>query len=508
MYLPLVLLLLCLLPIGLQMMGVETGLMPVSGLDHGLGQERLYRLMSGAFLHTMMEWSGFCLSVFIGILALSHYRMNGNLLIMTIGSCLLFSGLLDAVHALVADGFLGAEALNQDLIPLTWTVGRLFNSLVMASSVLYLLRSGRLYGRSLRGTVLLLSGAGLVSVGFFVILFLAHRQHLPQSTFSPPLLGLITRPYDLLPLGIYLLAGTLIYPRFYRRYPSIFSFSLLLSLLPDSFCQLYMALGSRAIFDVYFQSAHLLKILAYAIPLLGLLQNYLETYRSQGRLVAALQLQIQERQRLEREVLEISHREQERIGKDLHDSLGQQLTGAALLCEGLSRQLEAPAQTKATQITRLLNDAVSQIRNLSRLLAPIELQAGDLPAALRELAFRTEEVYGVSCSLSLETSWPEIPRDLALHLYRIAQEATHNSIRHSQGTRVEILLAADALYWKLEIRDNGRGLLAGQSSQGLGLKLMHSRAHSLGATLLIEPAPGSGTRIRCFLPRSAISTLR
>ena len=505
-WLPLGLILLCLLPMGLHLAGFA---LPSAVTGDWGRQYTGYSQLSGAFVHTILEWSAFCLALFIGLLALAHYQMTRNLLILTIGGGLLVSGLLDAMHALVSVRLLGATGLNESLIPLTWTFGRLINSLFMGSSVLYLLATRRIYAptydRPQKGRVLGLGAVVLLSLAACLMIVLAHIPDLPPTIFNhPPLLGLITRPYDLIPLVIYLIVGIGLYPRFYKAYPSVFSFTLMLSLIPDSFTQLYMALGSEALFDSFFYVAHALKILAYALPLSGLILDYLQTHLQQKHLVTALQQQVQQRIQLEREVLEISHREQERIGKDLHDSLGQLLTGAALLGEGLRRQTQdETAQAKAAQITGLLNDAVSQIRNLSRILAPIDLQDGDLPEALRELTARIEEVFGFECRLMQLGSWPEVPREQAVHLYRIVQEATHNSVKHSQGSLVEIRLAASNESWTIEIRDNGRGIFW-TGSQGLGLQLMQSRADSIGAELKIESA-AEGVTITCKLPRKAQS---
>lgn len=485
-------------------------------LFHGLGfsgeagpspPAPLYTAMAGDFLHTLFEWSAFCLALFIGLLSLAHYRMTGNLLILLIGGSLLFSGCLDALHALVSVHLLGAATLNSRLIPLTWTLGRLCNGLFMGISVAYLLFRGRLhvpaYAETLRrrlgllGLLLLLSAAALM-------LGLANVQSLPQSIFAePPLLGLFTRPYDLLPLALYLLLGLGLYPRFYRAHPSVFSYTLMLSLIPDACTQLYMALGSAALFDGYFYLAHGLKLFSYMLPLAGLMLDYLQTHLQQEHLVKALQQQIQQRSRLEREVLEISHREQDRIGKDLHDSLGQLLTGAALLGEGLRRQSrDSAVEAKAAQLTGLLNDAVAQIRSLSRILSPIDLLDGDLPEALREIARRTEGVFGISCRMTLHGSWPEVPRNLAVHLYRIVQEATHNSVKHSGASLIEIVLSSEREAWQLEVSDNGQGIFVTEIREGLGLQLMQSRADSIGAELTITSS-AEGVRVRCRLPHAS-----
>ncbi|HMN44014.1 MAG TPA: PAS domain-containing protein [Povalibacter sp.] len=208
---------------------------------------------------------------------------------------------------------------------------------------------------------------------------------------------------------------------------------------------------------------------------------------------------------LEQEILEISNREQRRLGSDLHDGLGQELTGLSLLLKGLEMQLAREAQQYSSQVTKisdLLAHAIQSTRSLARGLAPVNLERGGLPEALKHLAVRCTDLYSLECSFtSGAQKLPELEEGAATHLYRIAQEATTNAARYARATTVAIDLRATGRKLQLSIADNGIGLSAGlaQGRPGMGLKIMEYRARMLGGTISFEE-PGQGTRIVLSAP--------
>jgi len=183
---------------------------------------------------------------------------------------------------------------------------------------------------------------------------------------------------------------------------------------------------------------------------------------------------------LEQEILEISNREQRRLGSDLHDGLGQELTGLSLLLKGLEMQLAREAQQYSTQITKisdLLARAIQSTRSLARGLAPVNLERGGLPEALKHLAARCTD------------------------MYRIAQEATTNAARYARAKSITIDLRPTGRKLQLSITDDGIGLAAGlaQGRPGMGLKIMEYRARMLGGTVAFEESR-PGTRIVLAAP--------
>jgi signal transduction histidine kinase len=216
--------------------------------------------------------------------------------------------------------------------------------------------------------------------------------------------------------------------------------------------------------------------------------------------VLAVARDVTERRAMAKEILEISNREQMRIGQDLHDSLGQHLTGITFLARALENKLsvrELPEAAEAAEIGRLVLQALSQTRNLARGLFPAELEGGGLVLALQDLAATVEKCFRVSCAFSSDGTEVRA-RTMAHHLLRIAQEAVSNAIRHGKAKQVLLDLRTIQGRIVLEVRDTGIGMSPkSPSATGLGLRIMNYRAQKLRATLEIVPAEPAGTVVRC-----------
>jgi two-component system, LuxR family, sensor kinase FixL len=218
---------------------------------------------------------------------------------------------------------------------------------------------------------------------------------------------------------------------------------------------------------------------------------------------------ITQRRVLEREIIEIANREQRRIGNDLHDGLGQELTGIALMLRGLTarlRKLGSAAAGEAEEIVALVNKAIESTRQLARGLSPVSIERGGLTFALRSLAGHATDLYG--CNVRFRSKvWPQLTLDASAcnHLYRIAQEAVTNAVRHGHATEVTIDLQAAGEDVQLRVSDNGRGLPAGvELALGLGLKIMRYRANIVGGTVNLEARPEGGVQVTlgCRQPAS------
>lgn len=215
---------------------------------------------------------------------------------------------------------------------------------------------------------------------------------------------------------------------------------------------------------------------------------------------------ITESYRLQKEILDISGREQERISHDLHDGISQQLTGIALLCKVLEQQLAArsiPEAERARQIELLVADALHQTKILARGLAPVELEAGGLSAALESLAVSAETIHRVSCTFKSSPETVTVDRAAAIHVYRIAQEAVSNALRHGRPNRIAIELSESDGRFLLTIRDDGKGFAreaGGSSGSGMGLHIMSYRARMIDGALEVGPARSGGTLVRCEWP--------
>lgn len=215
---------------------------------------------------------------------------------------------------------------------------------------------------------------------------------------------------------------------------------------------------------------------------------------------------ITEQRQLERELVKAGERERKRVGRDLHDGLGQLLTGIGFLSKTLSESLDARGDEEAgeaAEITSLVEDAIDHTRSLSKMLLPVELEENGLEAALQRLRSHVEGVYGLDCRLKTDSYVPIQDPDIALHMYRVAQEAVHNAVRHGRPTEVGISLSTDGGRTNLRVTDNGIGMPTGaEQGGGLGLRTMRFRAQTIGAMLTISPRVDGGTEVMCELPAS------
>jgi PAS domain S-box-containing protein len=211
---------------------------------------------------------------------------------------------------------------------------------------------------------------------------------------------------------------------------------------------------------------------------------------------------VTQRKALEREVLEIAALEERRIGQELHDDVGQELTGLSLLADALAKSLhDAPAAATAARVAAGLERVRRQVRLLARGLVPVEVDPQGLPAALEELAARTGGQGGTHCTCSCTGAARMADATTATHLLRIAQEAVSNALRHGGARHIHLGLHADAATLTLSIRDDGDGMRRpADKFKGLGIRLMCNRASLIGGTLTIGPADGGrGTLVTCIL---------
>ncbi|HWX23058.1 MAG TPA: sensor histidine kinase [Candidatus Binatia bacterium] len=218
----------------------------------------------------------------------------------------------------------------------------------------------------------------------------------------------------------------------------------------------------------------------------------------------ALQQEMAQRQRLEEEILQISEREQRRIGHDLHDSLCQHLTATALAGQVLAERLAAkllPEAADAGNVVRLVEEGMTLARSLARGLYPVEMDAEGLMAAFQELANNITKGAKVRCVFECDSPVLIHNDAAATHLYRIAQEAVRNAIRHGKPKRIGINLAERDGRILLTVEDDGVGLPETEDeAQGLGIRIMAHRAAMIGGSFAIEPAPAGGTIVTCAFP--------
>ena len=210
---------------------------------------------------------------------------------------------------------------------------------------------------------------------------------------------------------------------------------------------------------------------------------------------------ITDRVQLEREILQVGEREYRRIAQDLHDGLGQLLAGTAYLAGSLRHELTTQGLSGVDLVERIqevIKEAISVTRSLARGLHPVEPEPNGLIVALQGLATRTRNLFGVSCRFSCPRPVLIKENSAATHLFRIAQEAVTNAIKHAQAKRVNIRLAETPTGVQLSVRDNGHGMpVRPRKTPGVGLRIMRYRAGMIGGTLTLRTVPGNGTAVVC-----------
>ncbi len=220
------------------------------------------------------------------------------------------------------------------------------------------------------------------------------------------------------------------------------------------------------------------------------------------RLYAGIVRDITARRRLQAEVLRVSESEQQRIGRDLHDDLCQQLAGIEFLSQTLAQRLTKARRTEAAaadEIARLIREATEHTRDLSHGMSPVGLEPDGLMSALEELAVRTRRHFQVGVEFRCPGPVLVENSEISTHLYRIAQEAVSNALKHGKADRIEIGLIGTGNHIHLCVRDNGRGfpVRPKRKHSGMGLSIMQYRAGVIGGSLVVGNEPAGGVTIGC-----------
>ncbi|HUT30585.1 MAG TPA: PAS domain S-box protein [Sedimentisphaerales bacterium] len=218
--------------------------------------------------------------------------------------------------------------------------------------------------------------------------------------------------------------------------------------------------------------------------------------------IATSERDITEHRRLEREVLSITERERKSIGREMHDSMGQALTGIAVKSKGLALKLadkSSEDSKEALAISKLANKAIVQMRGLTRMLYPVDIEAGGLASALNTLAANTEKVLGVKCRFNCSMPVSVDNHVESRQLFRIAEEAITNAIKHGKAKTIHINLDLKDERCILSVKNDGRDFpkTPPRKRKGLGLKIMEYRTGMIGGSLDIRKGDKGGTIVTC-----------
>lgn len=224
------------------------------------------------------------------------------------------------------------------------------------------------------------------------------------------------------------------------------------------------------------------------------------------RKTRALETEIIGRKRLEAEIAGVVEREQRRLGQELHDGLGQQMVGIGYMISALLTKLgkvPPPIAKEAERLQNLITQSVEKARMLARGFYPVELEKNGLFVALQEIASGTRQLYPVSCFVETdESSYGHLNDEVAVQLFRIAQEAVHNVVKHARAKKITIGLASANGDMILTVKDDGIGFPANaDKKKGMGLQIMQYRAQMIGGRLDFRNEPNGGAIIVCSTPR-------
>ncbi|HPU57230.1 MAG TPA: response regulator [Verrucomicrobiota bacterium] len=217
-----------------------------------------------------------------------------------------------------------------------------------------------------------------------------------------------------------------------------------------------------------------------------------------------LQQVIEERRRLENELLDIAENERRSIGFDLHDDLGQKLTGVSLMLKGLEQRLAHeghPYVEEARRIRELVEQIVHHTHNLAHEFSALGATGDDLETMLKGLVDNVEKMFGIPCGLALKGDLSDLPPNTIVQFCKISQEAISNAVKHGKARRVSISLCQSGDKCTLTIKNAGIPFsVPPEKKNRMGLRIMNYRANTVGATLDIRPNGKNGTVVTCVLP--------
>jgi signal transduction histidine kinase len=240
----------------------------------------------------------------------------------------------------------------------------------------------------------------------------------------------------------------------------------------------------------------------------GTLQLLLALYREMERRVAArtasLQAALAAQEKLREELIAVGDRERKAVGRELHDGLCQHLTATAMATQVLADRLAGqglPVAENARAIVSLMQEGITQSRQLASGLLLDAVVPELLPGELRDLAGSVSQQHGVACRCAIEGRVDVIDGATAAQVLRITQEAVRNAVKHAKATRIDVTLSATEEALRLEITDNGVGLPPPEAREaGMGLEIMAHRAAAIGGTLRVENLTAGGVRVSCRVP--------
>ena len=534
----LILIMMCITPLLLNLIGVDFASVKVplvledvvgQGLSNGGLTDRLFYALTGGLHHGLLEWTSVIVAVVTVLLSLTHYSFKGDIMVPVFGMALLCSGLIDAFHTLAAMRLIDAVAPNTDLIPFTWALSRGFHATILLVGVLIALASIRKNKGSKTADLfkgkyfVAIVGAFFIGVSYVVVHIAATSLELPQTQFPG---SLITRPYDVIPLVLFLIGAPLFWS-LHKQVNSLFSVSILLVLLPEITLEAHMAFGSSALFDNHFNIAHFLKIIAYAVPFVGLLLDYVKTYTE-------LQKEGMQRQQVQEQLIVSKERAEKATGmkSEFLANMSHEIrtpmngvigTTGLLLDTKLTNKQRHFAKTTMKSAESLLS-LINDILDFSKIEAG-KLDLEELPFDMVALSTDVAEVISFNCREKKIEFLLNIPQGTqryvvgdASRIRQILFNLLSNAVKFTEKGYVCLNLqseevAGDRIEYQISVVDTGIGIAAdnvdtifsefGQADTsttrryggtGLGLTICRNLAKMMGGGINVESTVGIGSK--------------
>ncbi len=485
---------------------------------HQVIDAMFYRL-SGAFSHTILEWSAFTVALFTVCLSVCHYLISKDVTIPIIGAALFLAGCMDAFHTLAADRLIESVADNRDLIPFTWAICRVFNAAVLIIGVTILINRKH---KGVKADVRLMAITSVIFAvtAYGIIRYYAINANLPQTQFSG---SLITRPYDVVPLVMFAFAGLYLFPRFYQSHPKLFSHALIIAMIPQCIAELHMVFGSSALFDSHFNIAHTLKIFAYSVPLFGLLLDYIHTYQVKEKEVierkkaeSALEHHMQELQRSNQELAQFAFIASHDLRSPIHaiEHLAQWIKEDVKNSEIVLSHVEV-IQSRTSRMRTLLDDLLEFTTTGS---TPFNLAPLNSGALARE--FYNAANPPANFTLTQQGDWPNFTT-YEEPFCKVLSDLIDNAVKHHDRIDGKITLIASEREtdYCFEIIDDGPGIAPKYHGRvfksfhtlksrddvegsGVGLAMAKKILDLQGGTITLKSQENKGTSVSFTWPKT------
>lgn len=485
------------------------------GLEHAEHEQHNER---GHLLHLVLEWTGVCVAAMVAVLTYHQYKLSGNVASPIIGIALLVAALFDALHILVATGLVPAPENNQNFIPFTYALSRLMFAIVLIGAVRVIgFRRKQYYSEQERHKFLRKVYISFTLSSILIISLCAYVFKLPRTTYPE---FIIVRPFDLAPLLLFFLIGIYFIPKLFKREKHVFIHTVAWSMLPAILSQLHMAFGSTQLFDSHFNIAHVLKVLSYLFPLIGLVIDYSMVYRKKAGQILRMQQAMESLRQKKKELNDFAY-------VSSHD-LKEPITTIKTFVELIEQRYLDEKDEEAKQFFRFINLGTERMSALVHdMLSYTQIGRASTPQhlSLRKTFDEVlDEMSGLIDEHQVEISVGRLPNIYGYpeEIKTLFKELMFNSIKFKkpyESPKIAVEVESGDAFWKVKVKDNGIGMepkyyekafaLFQQlhkrneyEGTGVGLALCKKIMDQHGGRIWIESELDLGTSVYLRIPNS------